>query len=518
MGIQRRLPEVTIPMRTIRAFGATAFLVAVMSARGAAAQPTQPAGQSCPSTCDLSCQTCCSRWKLRSTCSGGESKDEADFRSFEEAQRAADARNRCAQGDAACEKRRLVCAGGTAPATWAPACDAKDRLAAPSATEGSQILDGATASLDASAKSLDEVAESLATLGRTRIVRDRGVPKIAAAADGVRSARERVRVLRAEGQRLRAGGASASDARAYAERASAAAKAATDAAAAAKSVLDDTTLVDTAAEERERRNAAFLREREAEEARRKAAREAAQEEAKRRAEEAEQRRKEAEAARVAAQEAAKRKLEEQRASAAATAAASAEEKKHVAAQKHEATSKGLAEVDAQLGAALASVAATLAVANISRDQRARAQATEQRLKALQQRSKDIRARADAGMQRAPADALYAASRAEVDLAALAAEVKTQTAAAAPSTGVAAAAPSGKDPAPVPSCIVDVVPPAGLTGATVALDGAKPVPLPTKVRVSSGRHALVVTQGARTARQSELVVCGRAQSISVHPLQ
>ena len=119
------------------------------------------------------------------------------------------------------------------------------------------------------------------------------------------------------------------------------------------------------------------------------------------------------------------------------------------------------------------------------------------------------------MQRAPADALAAVSRAEVELAVLVAEARSATASAGAPV-VATVAPGSKEPAPVPSCIVDVLAPAGVDGASVALDGAKPVPLPTKVRLSSGRHAFVVSQGTRTSRQSELVVCGRAPSISVNP--
>jgi hypothetical protein len=49
---------------------------------------------------------------------------------------------------------------------------------------------------------------------------------------------------------------------------------------------------------------------------------------------------------------------------------------------------------------------------------------------------------------------------------------------------------------------------------IAIDGAKPIASPAKVRLSSGRHAFVVTSGPRTSRQSELVVCGRVPSMAL----
>jgi hypothetical protein len=425
-------------------------------------------------------------------------------------------------------------------------CAGEDRVAPPGDSEARRVLDAAGTSLAAAAKSIDDVEAALTTFARTRILRDRGIPRSAAAVDAVRASKNSVRELRSEQQRLQVRATSAADAKAFSERANVSTKAAADAVAAATAIMTDPTVVDTAAEERERRMAAALRARDEDEAKRKAAREAeetrrkaaastaqddarrraeaeearrraaaatAQEDAKRRAEELEQRRKDAEIARVAAAEATKRKLEEQQAQQQANAAASGAEKKKITEQKHGVVMKGLGDIDLQLGAALASVAATLAIANAPRDQRARAQANEQRIKALQARAKDVRARSDASLQRAPAEALATVSRAELELAALAVEARSVTAAAG--TAVVPVTGGSKDPTVVPSCVVDVFAPPGVVEATVALDGAKPVPLPTKVRVSSGRHSFVVAQGARTSRQSELVVCGRVQSIAVN---
>jgi colicin import membrane protein len=524
------LPEV---IGTVRA-RAAALLVALGMVLGTSGLAR---AQSCPSSCDLACQTCCSQWKLRATCAGGDSSDDAAvFASFDEAQRAADARKQCAPGDAACEKARTVCSGATAPATWAPACDAKDRLAPPSDTDTSNVLRSSGAALKAARESTDRTSAELETFARTRSVRDRAVARAAAGVDGVRASRERLAILLREHERLTAG-ASAADARAFTERASAATKTAADAVANAKAIMLDPTVVDAAAEERERRLAAVLRAREqdeasrkaareadeakrraareADEANRKAAREAAVAEAQRRTQEADQRRKDAEVARVAAAEAAERKMAEQRAQQSATASASSAEKKALAEQKHGAVVKGLGDVDVQISAALAGVASGLAIANLSGEARARGQRDEQRLKALQERARGIRTRADAALQRPPADGLYAVSRAEVELAALAAEARASTP-AAPASAIATK--GSKEPVAVPACVIDIVPPAGLAGATVSLDGGKPVALPTKVRVSSGRHALVVAQGATTSRQSALVVCGRAQSLAVNPLK
>ena len=503
-------------------------LVALAMVLGILSVARFAAAQSCPSACDLSCQTCCSHWKLRGACPGGEMKDDGDFRTFDAAQRAADSRNTCAPGDAECARHRNVCSGGSVAALWAVACDTKDRLAPPSDSEARRSLEAAGAALAASAKSVDESQAALATFARTHTVRDRGVARAAIAVDAVRASRDRLRELRAEQERLLLRVTSAADAHAFSERASAAIKSASDAVAAATAMTTDPTIVDTTAEDRERWLAAAQRAREDEEAKRKAARDAeearrqaaiatAQEEARRRNEDAEQRRKEAEAGRIAAAEASKRKLEEQQAQQQANAAASSAEKKKLAEQKHDTIAKGLGDVDTQLTAALATVASTLAIANVSRDQRARAQANDQRIRALQARAKDVRARADGALQAAPAAALATVSRAEVELAVLASEARIVTASAgAPViTTTAPGAAGSKEVAPVPTCVVDVVAPAGLTGTTVALDGAKPVPLPAKVRVSSGRHALAVSRGTQTVRQSELVVCGRVATIAVN---
>lgn len=463
-------------------------------------------------------------------------KDEGDFRTFDEAQRSADSRNRCAPGDADCEKRRNVCAGGTVAAIWAVACDANDRMAPPVDSEARRLLESSGAAMTTSAKVVDETETMLTTFARTRTIRERGAARAAAAVDALRAARNRLRNLRAEQESLLTRVTSAADARAFSERANVAVKSAADAVAAVTAMTTDPGIVDTTAEDREKRIAAALRAREDEDAKRKAAREAdeakrkaareaeearratviaaMQEDGRRRAEELESRRKEAEAARVAAAEASQKKLEEQRAQQQANSTASDAEKKRITEQKHGAVAKSLGDVDALLTGALVSVAATLAVANAPRDQRARAQANDQRLRNLQARAKEVRARADAAIQRGPADALAAISRAEVELAMLAAEARGAT--AAPTAVPAAASTNGREPAPVPSCVVDLLPPAGLDGATVALDGGKGVPLPAKVRLSSGRHAFVVSHGKRTMRQSELVVCGRVASFALNP--
>lgn len=65
---------------------------------------------------------------------------------------------------------------------------------------------------------------------------------------------------------------------------------------------------------------------------------------------------------------------------------------------------------------------------------------------------------------------------------------------------------------LPSCTIEILAPAGLEHAKFALDG-RPLTLPAKVRVASGRHGFALTTPSGTVRTSELVVCGRTQSIA-----
>lgn len=472
-------------------------------------------GQTCPSACDASCLTCCRRWKVRATCPSGAPVSEGAYRSFDEAQRAADERSSCAKGDAACEQRRAVCEGGRT-ATFSPSCDDDDRIAPPRETESSRVLANATRLLTGASTEVATAEKELSAFGQTRILRDKSIPRFVEAVDKVRAARQRLDVVIVENGRFLAADTSVPNARAHDERASATVQFVASAVSAARAVLDDPSMLDLAAEERERRILAAARLREEDEAKRqkaaddaRRAREAAVEVAKQRADEAARQNREAEAQRLATQEAARRKIEEQKAEVAANAAASESQKRALGQQKHGSVVKGLTDVDVQLRAALAAVTATLAIQNLSRDERARGQASERRIRAAQAQSAQLRARADSAVQRPPSDALATLSRTEVELTALLAEA---TAVRAPVAGSAAAA-NAKEPPPVPTCTVDVLAPAGAP-VLVSIDGAKAVAVPAKVRLSSGRHEFVATAGARTAHQSELVICGRASKVSL----
>lgn len=481
--------------------------------------PRVARAQSCAASCDAACRTCCRAWRVRPTCSAGAAPatDAGEYRSFDGAANAAAALNSCAKGDAECEKRRLVCDGG-ASATFAPVCDPADRLLGVQETESGRTIARAAQTLLLSVKTLGEAQAQLVSFARTRPVRDKAISSVAAAADRLRMATERAAVLRAENERLSIADTAPADAAAHAQRVADASKEGTLAADASNALVADPAMVDAALEERVRRLATAARTREdaarareeAETTRREALAAAAQD-ASRRASDAELRRKKAEEQHLAAQEASRQKLVEQQAEARANAASTAGQRQLLAQQKHAAILKTATVVEGQLAGALSGITATLAISNLSREQRGRAQSSEQRIKSLQERTKDVRARADAVVARPSNDSLAAVSRAELELVAIVAETKSVAVRAneAPAT----ASTNTKEPPPVPSCVIDVVA-AGTESIMVAIDGMKSVAAPTKVRLSSGRHAFVVTSGPRSARQSDLLVCGRTPSITL----
>ena len=69
---------------------------------------------------------------------------------------------------------------------------------------------------------------------------------------------------------------------------------------------------------------------------------------------------------------------------------------------------------------------------------------------------------------------------------------------------------------VPSCEISFEPSDGSKGLLLSIDGGRAVPLPAKVQLGSGRHALSVRRGQLHDERTELFVCGRISVVPIEP--
>jgi SWI/SNF-related matrix-associated actin-dependent regulator 1 of chromatin subfamily A len=467
--------------------------------------PSRAAAEACAVQCDTSCTNCCSQWAVRASCPDGTSRADGSFRTFDEAQAAADTLAACDSKDAACQSKRMSCSGG-ATATYAAWCDAKNKIASPKGSDATRAFDAVLSNLDASIASVDAAYEEIASFARTRLMKPAAAPRLAAATDAVRAARDALRAARFEAGRARATAVTEQDAKTSSDKVAPVLKEGADAVAGAKAVLQDPTIIDAPAEERRRQAAAA-----AEAAAR--AREAAAEAARKRKEEEAARAEAAAAARAAAIEAEKRKKEEAEALRAA-AALSIAEKKVEAERKQKAVTAKLGETQTALAAELAALGALIASPSLRQEDRAKAVESQRKLRALEEQSRALRARADAGAQRPPAEALGALTRAELEAGALATGVTAAIAASRQLRESGSAGAAARQALAIPICALDFTPADGAQGVSLSMDGGKPVLLPAKINVSSGRHNLTITSGSKIERRSELLVCKRLQSVPI----
>ncbi len=68
------------------------------------------------------------------------------------------------------------------------------------------------------------------------------------------------------------------------------------------------------------------------------------------------------------------------------------------------------------------------------------------------------------------------------------------------------------PTLVPTCDIAFV--ARAPGTLLAIDHGQRVALPARVRVSSGRHTLLIQKGATKSEKRELLLCGHIDSFPV----
>ncbi len=252
----------------------------------------------------------------------------------------------------------------------------------------------------------------------------------------------------------------------------------------------------------------------------------------------EQRRKDAEDARKS-EEQRRKDAEDARKAAAVSAAAAAEAKvKADADAKASQLAQLLKEQSDRSREVSALFSGFLMKTNLSSDSRNAAIRGQKQLDALSQGRMGLQVRLDAVKEKSPAQAskLLAAMAAETeratkDLARLADEQKslasspksyfggTPLGPTAPESKVAAAAPEPT------RRLEDIVPmceftfePADGKPMQLAIDGGPLHALPSRTRLASGRHVLIVKRDKATEERRELLLCGRIATVPLDPVK
>ena len=527
----------------------TAALLAVGLSAAGVSFSTQARAEACSLSCDAACAVCCKSWSLQAACAGGGAAvgTEGQYGSFVEAKAAADVANKmakeCAGGD--CSRIRKTCTDGSV-ANWAVSC-APELTMPPAAGSGiTKQLDPVVASCDQQLAALGEAQAAVFKIAVDRVLSASGQKAVAFVASNLRGAKERLAATRDEARRLRDSAQTKdADVQAFNARSAAAMPDAAAAVVEAKTFAADAAMIDMTAETRAKRVAAeeaAAKARVEDAARRRTeAQEAARADALRRAAEAvaaaaarkEQAeaaaRTRADAAAMAASANASRLALASQSQAEAQTRADADLAKRVQ-QNHEALVRTLGENAKMAAEGGAAIAAFLALPNVM--PRARTEGT-----ALQQKLLALEGRANAGVEKANAakgqqptqKALDGVTQVRNDTSNVGSEtrlafVSAKTLVSAPANvsktplvaAVEASSVAANGRTAIPTCEIMLEPEGGAVGITVAVDGAKPVQLPSKIHVGSGQHVLLVQQGATVSERRELLVCNRLSTLRVAP--
>lgn len=511
------------------------LLIAVI-ALGAVYPRAASAAGVCDASCDADCQTCCKVWSLRAVCADGEHLGETG--SFPSPADAATSASSTAAPTA-------TCADKTAP-KWTPYCAPENGVASPLDTPTMASLVALRASVGQSLRGVRDTQSALEDFAEKRLVNKAGVTRIATSASALRTARKALVESMSAINQIRTRGSPTDAEVASLDQASKDPRQTGDQAAKdAQATMADPTIIDTAAEERQQKIAAAL-----------AAAKAAQEAAAERAAEARQKAEEAAAAAKAA--------------AAAGLQGRADATRTQLLTSLDATEKKRADLAATL-------ATFQARSDVFPQARSVGDVLTKRLADLQQRIAAERTKVDGTSSLAPDAALATLGPAGGASNALAGEVgrtgndvKALTTspwnvqkptvtppppseaapAAAPAPAVAPAPTPAPAPAPAPPPVVApvpvpapapappptvaVLPPPGpapvgpptlvptceiafdthTVGITLAIDRGKSVPLPARIRVSSGQHTLSIQMGSAKSQKRELLLCGHLDTFPV----
>lgn len=495
----------------IRVTRRSALLIASVLIAMTIGAPTTAAAAACPKTCDAACGACCSVWSIRASCGdGGDSLVERGFATWADASDAASAANAAAaecDGASASCPRALRCGTPSVTARWEAVCADGDAVPPPP-PKATAPLDAMLASSGGAQSALDDAGAAVdALLTGDRPLTKAGAKacqaakvRLAAAKEALTKAAAPVRAAREAGEWA---DSSVAPWKASIDEAVATANAAS---AEAKRIADDPKVIDKLAiARREAAEAAKARAEQriveaAERAEAAAAAKRAREEAA-----AEAKRAREQAAREAAEAKAGAAAEGAGAAAATRTSRDDALREDLGRRAKEAV-EALGAIDARAADASGRTAAVATKPDVAATTRAEAAKLRAKLETIRTNANALAANAraaslDGSVQRGTTKL--------ADVRTKLAKLEGELAVAIASADRLAAAPAKAEQAIalVPSC--DVAFDSGSEKLTLAIDGARPVALPAKVHVTSGRHALSIRQpNGTTAKRTELLVCGR----------
>lgn len=459
----------------------------------------------CDANCDVWCKVCCKTWVLRAQCKDGKTASvQGAFTVYAQALAASEAANKrastCTAQDSGQCKDFVRC-GAEEVAIWGPHC-APDQIVVTSAEAAAAAveLDALAALCAGQLSAIGDVEPKLAAVVEGSSLTDKAKKKAAVLRGALPTYKVRITELRDKAIGMRdARNVTAAEAKKLRAGSGRLLREALDAVVAARALIVDQASADRGSADRARKKA------EAESAAR-ARKEAADAAAAKAAEEAAARKQAAEADRKSK-----------------TTAAEASRAQGLDKDIDQVT-RAIEEVDALISSTDSIVSGFLSRSDLTEAAKKQATALSRKLFDLKSKATGGRASLAAARRKRSAAAVAGVRRTCTallkDAQAAAADTKVLIDARASYVGDPGAVPSNQPP-PLPDkspnvCELLFEGADGAAGLSVSIDGGAAASLPTRLKIVSGRHAIVVKQGKASEQRSELLLCRRLTRVEVLP--